>query len=152
MSGSVFYTRQFIASSSNGRTRHSGCWYLGSNPGEAAIKKATRYGWFFLWVFYLRMRTNSESKCPPEEWADDEIIEAWKSRNNPGEAAIKKATRYGWFFLGNWKFFIAFVSKKQITISPSSSIQLKVYTVAFVTGLVAVSMILSGLRMIIAQR
>ena len=46
----MFYTRQIIASSSNGRTRHSGCWYLGSNPGEAANKKPPLAGGFLLAV------------------------------------------------------------------------------------------------------
>lgn len=44
------YQHQFDASSSNGRTRHSGCWYLGSNPGEAAIKN-TLTGCFFIFKF-----------------------------------------------------------------------------------------------------
>lgn len=44
------YQHQFDASSSNGRTRHSGCWYLGSNPGEAAIK-STLNRVFFIFKF-----------------------------------------------------------------------------------------------------
>ena len=45
--------KRFIPPSSNGRTRHSGCWYRGSNPWGGAIKetrwKAGFFNGFFLW-------------------------------------------------------------------------------------------------------
>ena len=78
----------FVASSSNGRTRHSGCWYLGSNPGEAAIKKPPKRR-FFYGCFILGGEPTSESKYHSVLWNDDEIAEG-ESRSNPGEAAIKK--------------------------------------------------------------